>query len=40
MDMIMNSRIRIMTTTAMKLVPLIGSGFLMLVYGFSSAGQF
>ncbi|CAA9421209.1 MAG: hypothetical protein AVDCRST_MAG03-2557 [uncultured Rubrobacteraceae bacterium] len=38
--MMMNSRIRIMTTTAIKLVPLIGSGSLEVWNGLSSAGQF
>lgn len=38
--MIMNSRIKIITTTAMKLVPLIGWGSLTVWDGLSSAGQF
>ena len=40
METIMNSRIRIITTTAMKLLPLIGWGSLTVVDGFSWADQF
>jgi hypothetical protein len=38
--MMMNSRIKIMTTTAIKLLPLMGSGSLWVWVCLSSAGQF